>query len=652
MAVLSSSSVEELDMATDGDSETSASSADGNADVAALSWPEAEEITSTLTGAKKLQALCKEYNVPDVYTPYSAGEKPACTAEDNAISVYADAFEAGMRFPLHQFYVEVLRHYGIAPSQLAPNAWSYMAFFVLICADAGVEPSLPVFQSFLVLTHNGELYHFRPYSSNNQPPLFRTGTPVYRPGWKSRFFFLRPPGTMPWPCPVKWGKPSRAAIRKPTLTTSERTAKQKLLDRAAAAGKERIDVVSFISEHTLPVGCHVFLTPQHHLKAVKEEATAIAGTIKQSRKRKSPESSTPPPQQSQSGVETSTPLGSAHTGAELPNISGGERSAATQRLGDSMAGVFEQAKKIAMAELAGKEQELQESKDEIARLKQELQIALQEREFQVSKDEVVQLKLELQVAREDRAATEAHMKLLEKANASHSADVVRLCKELRMAKQAHMKQLEKASEQHSADVARLSEELRMAKEHMKQLEKANAQHLATVSRLSEELRMAKEAHVKKLEMAKVEHEDKISQLTGELQLASAKVQTVKLECQRKIISLKHSRYIEGLRDMRQLAIDTYPEVVNSWELKHHLLPEDNDQLADGPLGPSTHVYDEEFGLEQVVTSRRVRLEPGEIGGAVSGITLFCKSKRRAVMLLSCRTGMIPEDELREVVLFR
>ncbi|TVU40327.1 hypothetical protein EJB05_13786, partial [Eragrostis curvula] len=391
----SSSSIEELDMATEDDTKSSAFSAHGNAGGAAtLSWPEAEEITSTLTGAKKLQALCQdqEYNVPDVYTPFSVGEKPACTVEDNAINVYADAFEAGMRLPLQEFYAEVLRHYGIAPSQLVPNAWSYLAAFVLICADAGVKPSLPVFQRFMVLTHKDELYHFRPYFNNKQPPLFRSRIPVYRPaGWKSKFFFLRLPATTSWPCPVKWGEPSRVAICKPTLMTPEKIAIKKLLDKAAVMGKEGID-----------------------------------GLV------------------------------------------------------DSMAGMFKQVM-MAVDELARKEKKLQESKEEITQLKLELQVA---------RDGPAQLREVLRLAKE----------ALEKANTAHSVEVGRLCKELQQAK--------------------------------------------------DELR------------------------------------AVKIDCQHKLISMEHTRYVKGLMDMRQLAMDVYPEVVNSSGLKHPLLPEDSDQLTSAPKVPA------------------------------------------------------------------
>ncbi|TVU40318.1 hypothetical protein EJB05_13776, partial [Eragrostis curvula] len=496
--------------ASSSEDDGSSSDAEGTA---VLPWRGAGRITSTVVGTRKeLRALCNMYGVPMEYTPYRAREKPACYAaapEDGVISVYEDALDAGMRLPLHPFYAELLTHYGLAPSQLLPNAWRYMAAFVLLCADAGVEPLLPVFRSFFtVCTHGGRSigwHHFRPYSSGSRrPPLFQSGTPGCKAGWKSRFFFLRSPATTPtWPCPVKWGRPSRAAISMPH-TIADETVAQKLLDRAAAiAGKkDGIDVAQFVSQRALPVGCHVPLTPPQ----VKDE---------QSRKRKSPEpaTATPPPK---------LPLASsAQAGAGPPDVV----SAATRGLVDSMAGAFEQAK-MAMAELAGKDQELQASKDEIARLKQELQVAGKEQELQESKAEIVTLKLELQVAREDRAATEARVKELEQANAAHSADV---------------------------------------------------------ARLSEELRMGKEAHVKQLETVKAEHEAEVARLTGELQRAVAEVRDVKVECQNELISLDHSRYIKGLRDMRNLAVRMYPKVVDPFKLNHPLLSEDH--LAGGLQGP-------------------------------------------------------------------
>ncbi|GJN24277.1 hypothetical protein PR202_gb12010 [Eleusine coracana subsp. coracana] len=175
--------------------------------------------SSSSSSSVELRALCKKYDVSaDACTPCLAGKKPAwaCTPPEegsNAIVVYADALDAGMRLPLHPFYAKLLRHYGLAPSQLVPNSWRrYMAAFVLLCDDAGVEPLLP-------------------------GPRLQAVLEVHM------FFFLRSSST-PWPCPVKWAqRPRKAAICRPKLTAEAMMAVVKKLleaarDHAARHGEE------------------------------------------------------------------------------------------------------------------------------------------------------------------------------------------------------------------------------------------------------------------------------------------------------------------------------------------------------------------------------------------------------------------------------
>ncbi|CAN6360808.1 unnamed protein product [Urochloa humidicola] len=225
----SSSSVVELITAAELDTATSAMFFhDDGARAADFSWPEAEKTMSKLTSQGALRALCDRYHIPADYTPLAAADGwAACRAPpEGSICVYAEALEAGMRFPLHDFYASVLRHLGLAPTQLAPNAWRYMAGFVLLCGDAGVEPMLSAFFSFFFVCTRKRYslgcgwHYFKPYAvplgSGRRRHLFSAGKLPRSPDWKSMFFFLRsPPSNTTWPCPVLWGKPSRAAVRKP-----------------------------------------------------------------------------------------------------------------------------------------------------------------------------------------------------------------------------------------------------------------------------------------------------------------------------------------------------------------------------------------------------------------------------------------------------
>ncbi|TVU30337.1 hypothetical protein EJB05_21952 [Eragrostis curvula] len=506
----SSSSVVLLDTAPEDDTATSAYFDDGGA----FSWPAAETIRSTLTSPRQLLDM-----FPDAYyTPLLAGTRGACAAPpEGSICVYPDALRRGMRLPLHDFYAAVLLHYGLAPSQLTPNAWRYMAAFVLLCEEVGVEPMVSVFRHFFsVRAHKGDSLGWHNFRAS---PLFTGKFPsskTYR-GWKSRFFFLRSPSTAPWPFPVKWGKPRRAAFRREEATSASMTAIGKLLDRA---GNNGIDVVAFLGERELPVG------RRNNPAAVKQEALAV----QQSRKRKSPEPKTPEPPHAVAVTPRSVPVGPSR-------VSGEPRSATRE---------FFQAAEMCMAELEGKEQELQASKDEIVLLKKEV-LAARDDMIRLS-DEQARLVEELRQAKE-----------------KHAADIAALAEELRQAKKKH-----------AADSAGLVEEVLQAKKRhaagmtglVEELDQAKKKHNADTARLMDVVRQGKQKHAADIVQLSDQH--------------SAEIRAVKVQCERDLISLKHQSdvcrteaYVAGLRDMRNLALTMYPDVV----LDHELL---SDQQEGSP----------------------------------------------------------------------
>ncbi|CAD6264225.1 unnamed protein product [Miscanthus lutarioriparius] len=259
MAVPSSSSCEVLDLGLAASCDDTTSqlffSKGGGGD---LSWPAAAGVGSALTNQKSLVALCDKYGVPREFKPVPADTLRCGVCEtppqgSNALCIYSDALEAGLRFPLHDFYLKLLRHYRLAPSQLAPNAWKYMAAFVLRCKDAGVQPLVSAFRYFFSLyAHkNGdkalEWHHFQPCAS--RPRLFY-GTLPTRYDWKTRFFFLKSPEGMPWKCPVAWGKPRREDARAVELTDA---AVDKLKQIPC------IDLKDYLSLHAPPVGALTML---------------------------------------------------------------------------------------------------------------------------------------------------------------------------------------------------------------------------------------------------------------------------------------------------------------------------------------------------------------------------------------------------------
>ena len=76
-------------------------------------------------------------------TDHWRGDGEAQTGHFHVISL-----QNGLRFPLPGFVLELLHDYGVAPSQLAPNAWRIIAAFYIGCHIIGVAPTSRLFRSF------------------------------------------------------------------------------------------------------------------------------------------------------------------------------------------------------------------------------------------------------------------------------------------------------------------------------------------------------------------------------------------------------------------------------------------------------------------------------------------------------------------------
>ena len=68
---------------------------------------------------------------PDVLTFYAASV-PGMTC------FFEVAFDNGLRFPLHPFIKEVLQHFNICHSQLAPNGWGILVSLLTFFRDKGL----------------------------------------------------------------------------------------------------------------------------------------------------------------------------------------------------------------------------------------------------------------------------------------------------------------------------------------------------------------------------------------------------------------------------------------------------------------------------------------------------------------------------------
>ncbi|XP_044436168.1 uncharacterized protein [Triticum aestivum] len=199
----------------------------------------AEGFASLLRTQEEVDALCDKYGVPKEFTARPAGDLRAnSTPPPGAICVYARALEAGMRVPLHGFFRAVLAHFGIAPAQVTPNGWRFMADFLVLCQSAGVPPSPAVFLRFFQLSimdqkHEKGWYFFR---SRRDIASLPNGGCKTTPGWRHEFFFLSSPE--PWHCAVEWGEPSNGSFLDPVLTVEENKSVVRLLSAHGGAAAD------------------------------------------------------------------------------------------------------------------------------------------------------------------------------------------------------------------------------------------------------------------------------------------------------------------------------------------------------------------------------------------------------------------------------
>ncbi|KAM0918535.1 hypothetical protein ACQ4PT_009038 [Festuca glaucescens] len=196
-----------------------------------------------------LRAICRKYSIPDDFTPVIAGDRSPRAPPPGSVVVYADALEAGMRLPLHPFYVTVLSHYGIAPGQLMPNGWRALAGFVVLSHFTGVPPSLAVFRHFFSLC--GFPHKHYSFSSNDAVGLlFRQLNNLKNPGWKEEYFFVS--SSAPWPCPVQLGGGGgghyRSSNFQQVLTRTEKAVATNLL---RARGGSPIDLRMYLHESNM-----------------------------------------------------------------------------------------------------------------------------------------------------------------------------------------------------------------------------------------------------------------------------------------------------------------------------------------------------------------------------------------------------------------
>ena len=119
---------------------------------------------------------------PDFLTRYA-------TSVPGMVCFFEVAFDNGLRFPLHPFIKEVLQHFHICPSQLAPNGWGILVGLLVFFRDRGLSvPNVALLLYLFNPTATAEGFIYFPRRSG--APLVISDLPSSHRTWKVRYFFV------------------------------------------------------------------------------------------------------------------------------------------------------------------------------------------------------------------------------------------------------------------------------------------------------------------------------------------------------------------------------------------------------------------------------------------------------------------------------
>ena len=119
---------------------------------------------------------------PNVLTFYAA-------SVPGMVCFFEVAFDNGLRFPLHPFIKEVLQHFNICPSQLAPNGWGILVGLLAFFRDKGLGvPNVALLLHLFNPTATTEGFIYFPRSPGAPPVI--SDLPSSHRSWKGRYFFV------------------------------------------------------------------------------------------------------------------------------------------------------------------------------------------------------------------------------------------------------------------------------------------------------------------------------------------------------------------------------------------------------------------------------------------------------------------------------
>ena len=106
--------------------------------------------------------------------------------------MYEFPFRIGFRFPFPPFVQEVLDYYGVAPSQLMPNAWRSLLGIEVIVRVKGKRVDLVDFKSsYYLKQHDADKGRFLFTLRANKKAWVTELVPSNKRGWRKKYCFVK-----------------------------------------------------------------------------------------------------------------------------------------------------------------------------------------------------------------------------------------------------------------------------------------------------------------------------------------------------------------------------------------------------------------------------------------------------------------------------
>ncbi|GKV49754.1 hypothetical protein SLEP1_g56487 [Rubroshorea leprosula] len=155
---------------------------------------EVADCTPSISGYKRLEEMVRAYHIPKTILLRTGGQNErACTVSRTGwIPIYANHFDAGLRFPLPGLVFDLLTEYELALTQLTPNSIRFIIGFMLLCTRLEVPAKAIVFRSLFQcqLCPNSREAKWYYLSGRDKSQLFKNvKNKVAR--WKRQFIFVR-----------------------------------------------------------------------------------------------------------------------------------------------------------------------------------------------------------------------------------------------------------------------------------------------------------------------------------------------------------------------------------------------------------------------------------------------------------------------------